>query len=115
MSHNDYTNSRNSKIYEQIAKMCDSTPEHVYELAHGKSSTSHIDDIILDELKREGIVSLRQKKVRKKRRSKKKIRNIIFYILLAVAIGILVFAFTAYNSNAEKEAIPDTQVETVNI
>ena len=52
----DYSLSSHAAIYEQIAKKLGTTPQHVYELAHGKGIECYDDRVILSELGSAGIL-----------------------------------------------------------
>ena len=54
--YGDYKTSENADKYEKIASELDSTPQHVYEIAHGKPLRSYDDYVIYDRLCHYGIV-----------------------------------------------------------
>lgn len=51
-----YKQSTHRKQYEEIADICGSSPDRVYAIAHGARCKTFIDDSILSELMRMGIV-----------------------------------------------------------
>lgn len=54
-----YKKSLNRHLYEEIAEICDCTPDRVYQVAHGAKCKSFIDDGIMAELKRCGLLQRR--------------------------------------------------------
>lgn len=52
----DYSSSKHSGVYEKIARELNSSAQHVYDIAHGKSVDSYDDFVILDRLLKHGIV-----------------------------------------------------------
>lgn len=51
-----YTKSSRAEIYEEIASEHRSTPQHVYELAHGMPPMGTDDNRILESLKQRKII-----------------------------------------------------------
>lgn len=51
-----YTQSERAAIYERIAAQHFTTPQDVYELAHGRRPNSLDDTRVLEALKNEGII-----------------------------------------------------------
>jgi len=45
-----YSQSSHASTYEEIAKKFGTTPQHVYEIAHGKGIGSYDDRVIVNEL-----------------------------------------------------------------
>ena len=61
MKYGSYKESKRASVYEEIAKRCNASPQHVYEIAHGKSAKSPNDNYIYQVLKEKGIISRRHK------------------------------------------------------
>lgn len=61
MKYGSYKESKRASVYEEIAKCCKASPQHVYEIAHGKSAKSPDDNNIYQVLKEKGIISRRHK------------------------------------------------------
>ena len=51
-----YRKSSHALAYENISDMCGTTPDRVYQIAHGSHIRSYEDSVTLTELKRRGIV-----------------------------------------------------------
>lgn len=51
-----YRKSPNAPIYVEISDMCGTTPDRVYQIAHGAHIRNYEDSVTLTELKRRGIV-----------------------------------------------------------
>ena len=54
--YGSYTKSSRAEKYKEIAALHHTTPQHVYELAHGCEPENTDDDRIVQTLKQEGIV-----------------------------------------------------------
>ena len=54
--YGDYTQSSHIDVYEAIAHKLSTTPQHVYEIAHGKHRVCYDDSVIWSELLKAGIV-----------------------------------------------------------
>lgn len=96
MADSNPKSSEHAEIYQRIADRCDTTYEHVYELAHGKHSHNHEDDDILEMLHDEHIISLHKAKRKRHRHGKKKhpLRRALFnllYILFFLAFIYYIF------------------------
>ena len=50
LKYGSYKRSHRSAFYEEIAKQFGVSPQHVYELQHGKKVRSWLDGFICDEL-----------------------------------------------------------------
>lgn len=50
LKYGSYKQSHRSAFYEEIAKQFGVSPQHVYELRHGKKVRSSLDGFICDEL-----------------------------------------------------------------
>lgn len=57
--YGSYKKSKHVELYENLAKEYEVTPQHVYEIAHGKSKHGSVDDKIFLDLVRRGIISFR--------------------------------------------------------
>lgn len=53
----DYTTSDHAAVYEKIANNLNTSPQHVYEIAHGKGVKTYDDRVIWSELIMENIIS----------------------------------------------------------
>lgn len=90
----NYKDSSNRALYEKIAEDTDSTPEHVFELAHGSHVKNHEDNVILSELEKCKIVNVRKTKHKrrssnphdKKKNNMKAIIGLIIAMITAMAI-----------------------------
>ncbi|MDO4202484.1 MAG: hypothetical protein Q4D25_10280 [Bacteroidales bacterium] len=51
-----YRKSPNAATYEDIGEMCGTTPDRVYQIAHGSHIRNYEDSVTLTELRRRGIV-----------------------------------------------------------
>ena len=51
-----YKHSPIRPIYEEIAKICGTTPDRVYKIAHGARLSSFEDEAIVAELMSRGII-----------------------------------------------------------
>ena len=51
-----YRKSSKALTYEAISDICGTTPDRVYQIAHGSHIRSYEDSVTLTELKRRGIV-----------------------------------------------------------
>lgn len=56
LTKNSYKGSAKALLYETIAQECGSTPQHVYNLAHGGRCVDYTDDKIITALIRHGII-----------------------------------------------------------
>lgn len=56
LRYGSYQNSRNAAVYERIAKSKNVSPQHVYEIAHGKKTQTREDQSIFEELLAKGII-----------------------------------------------------------
>ncbi len=56
-SFGDYKQSSHVKEYERIADEVKSSPQHVYEIAHGLDVKTYDDSIIWERLIQKGIVN----------------------------------------------------------
>jgi len=56
LKYGSYTNSSKASVYEKIAKSYNVSPQHVYEIAHGKRVHSVLDNDIFQELVSMGII-----------------------------------------------------------
>ena len=52
-----YTDSTHVELYERIAADLQTTPQHVYEIAHGKLTQDFDDTVIRERLRAENILS----------------------------------------------------------
>ncbi len=52
-----YFLSSNRKIYQLVAREYNTSPVHVYRLAHGKKSRGNTDYYILKRLREEGVIN----------------------------------------------------------
>ena len=52
----NYKKSSRPEIYEEIAQLVNSTPQHVYNLAHGKRPKEVKDDKIITHLIMKGVI-----------------------------------------------------------
>lgn len=93
---NKYKESKFRTAYESIADEVDSTPERVYDLAHGARAESHEDSVILDMLEKHHIISVhtsKQKKVRKRIHKVDYSQRIYWALLIIFAIAFAVAYF----------------------
>ena len=51
LKYGSYKNSSRPAFYEEVADQFDVSPQHVYELQHGKTRRSWLDGVISDELR----------------------------------------------------------------
>lgn len=51
-----YKLSVQSQVYEEVANICGTTPDHVYKIAHGKKASSFEETAIVTELLRRGVL-----------------------------------------------------------
>lgn len=92
--------SKHKEQYELIAEVCNTSVEHVYELAHGKHSKSSDDDDVLDMLAEKGIISIQEHKHKRHHRRKKSLfRRMLPYIYVVVLLAALLLAYLIYTSN----------------
>jgi len=56
LRYGSYEDSSKASVYERIAKDFHVTPQHVYEIAHGKKTVDRHDRSIFDELVSIGII-----------------------------------------------------------
>lgn len=56
LKYGSYENSSKASVYEGIAKSYNVSPQHVYEIAHGKKVHSDVDNDIFQELLSIGII-----------------------------------------------------------
>lgn len=56
--YGNYAMSQHADCYEKIAKYLNTTPQHVYEIAHGKTFRNYDDKVIGYELTSSGIITL---------------------------------------------------------
>ncbi len=56
LRYGSYKNSSRAWVYERFAKEYRLSPQHVYELAHGKKPLTHDDQLVLDDLLTKGII-----------------------------------------------------------
>ena len=56
LRYGSYKDSSKASIYEEIAKTFRVSPQHVYEIAHGKKPQAREDHKIFDELLSIGII-----------------------------------------------------------
>lgn len=59
IKYGSYKKSKRAKLYEEIAAKYKVTPQHVYEIAHGKHKKTDVDENIFLSLVRRGIISLK--------------------------------------------------------
>lgn len=95
-----YKTSEHKEIYEQIAEEVGVTPEHVYDLAHGKVVHSHDDNVVLTMLAEHNVISIRDRKHsshghgRSKGRRRRKVQktiNVVFFLLLLFAALAVIY------------------------
>lgn len=100
MSH-QYEQSEHRADYEQLAKQYSTTPEHVYDLAHGQKSDDFQDRVIYEQLALRGIVSVRRSQ-RKGLRERRRIKilgvnfdteRILLLLLFVVAVVMAYLVF----------------------
>lgn len=51
-----YKMSLQSYVYEEVAEVCGTTPDRVYQIAHGAKLKTFDDTAIFSELKRRGVI-----------------------------------------------------------
>ena len=56
LRYGSYNNSSKASVYEKIANNYRVSPQHVYEIAHGKKLKSQDDQYIFEELLTKGII-----------------------------------------------------------
>ena len=54
-----YKKSNHVKLYEDLAEEYKVTPQHVYEIAHGKRKQGSVDEKIFLNLVKRGIISFK--------------------------------------------------------
>lgn len=96
MADKNPRNSKHAETYQHIADRCDTTYEHVYELAHGIRAKSHEDNEILTLLEEAHIISVQHPKRKRHSHGKKKhpLRRALFnllYILFFIAFCYYIF------------------------
>lgn len=100
---NSYKTSKYKTVYESIADDTNSTPERVYELAHGSHVKNHKDNEILSQLEKHHIINIRKTKHSKSqnksmfRKIKKNKKKIIATVLAIIAIVLGLYYFTNYD------------------
>lgn len=50
LKYGSYKNSNRASVYEKLAENYRVSPQHIYEIAHGKKPRSHEDHRIFNEL-----------------------------------------------------------------
>ena len=63
LRYGSYKKSNHVSYYEKLAKDFSLSPQHVYELAHGKKPQTQQDQYICDELMSKGILTYRYRKI----------------------------------------------------
>jgi hypothetical protein len=58
-SYGDYQESQHREVYERIAQTHNCSPQHVYEIAHGKRVREFDDRLVREALVNEGILQPR--------------------------------------------------------
>lgn len=56
LRYGSYQDSSRPSVYEEIADTFKISPQHVYEIAHGKRAQDKHDRLIFDELVARGII-----------------------------------------------------------
>lgn len=56
LRYGSYKKSRNPSVYEKIASYYRLSPQHVYEIAHGKKPQTMDDQYVFEELLSKGII-----------------------------------------------------------
>ena len=56
LKYGSYKNSKRASVYEEIASRSGVSPQHVFEIAHGKKFQSAEDNYIYDELVNKGLL-----------------------------------------------------------
>ena len=59
-TYKDYKTSERAAVYEKIASELGQTPQHVYEIAHGKEIKCYDDAVIHDRLIQNGILHIQE-------------------------------------------------------
>ena len=57
VGYGGYEASTHVEVYERIAADLGTTPQHVYEIAHGKQTVDFDDTVIRERLRAENILS----------------------------------------------------------
>lgn len=55
--YGSYKKSSHVELYEQIAREFRTSPQHVYELAHGKYAAHYTDKLIREKLISKGLIT----------------------------------------------------------
>lgn len=63
LKYGSYKDSKRASVYEEIASRFGVSPQHVFEIAHGKKLHSSEDSDIYSELVDKGIIIIHQVKI----------------------------------------------------